>query len=335
MVEHRQLGQSSLEVSVIGIGALHFGNLCDPVLSERIIKTAAESGLNFIDTAPMYGNGNSETIVGEALIGCRNEFIIGTKVGLEPITNAQGQFGVRTIPLKRETIFKSVENSLKLMNTDHIDLLQLHAFDGTVSPEETFSALEDLVSQGKIRYVGASNYDFVQLKTMVATMKSGQYPHLVSLQSHYNIMERRLEKEIVPASAELNISTLCYRALGRGIITNKYKKGAPPPPGSRGAVSQRVSRHLTDANYSMMEILEGFSRERGHTVVELAISWLLARPTVGSLLLGMRNTDHLAKNVRATQWQLSQEDIKDLDQRLEKTGHMTEAMLMPDTFLET
>lgn len=334
-MEYRQLGQSSLRVSVIGIGALHFGNLCDPILSDRIIATATESGLNFIDTAPMYGGGNSECIVGKAVAGRRHEFIIGTKVGLEPIVNANGQFGVRTIPLKRETIFKSVENSLKALNTDFIDLLQLHAFDPTVSPEETFSALAELVVQGKIRYFGASNYNYGELTTMLNAMNLGSFPGLVSLQSHYNVMERRLEQEIVPKCAELGISTMCYRALGRGIITNRYKRGTPPPAESRGASSHRVSRHLTDANFSMMDILGNYALEHGHTISELAISWLLAKPTVSSLLLGMRNTDHLSKNVKATQWILSIGDLTDLDQRLRDAGCLDQAMIMPDTFFET
>ncbi|MEI6149540.1 MAG: aldo/keto reductase, partial [bacterium] len=197
-MRHRQLGKSDLSVSVVGIGGLHFGNLCDQQQTCRIIHKAQDFGVNFIDTAPMYGNTLSESFIGVAIRGRRDSFVIASKVGLTPAANASGQFGVATVSLNEAVIRKSVDSSLAALNIDRLDLLQLHAFDNSVPIHDTLSALEKLIREGKIRWVGCSNYDHEQLQAVGRAVHERDFSFMVSLQSHYNVLERRLERDLLP-----------------------------------------------------------------------------------------------------------------------------------------
>lgn len=332
---YRKLGGSGLEVSVIGIGALHFGSLLDKRQSIELINRSLERGVNFIDTAPMYGQSLSEEIVGNALAGRRQGYLIGTKVGLVPLINDEGNFGVRPAKLTKSEISKSVESSLRRLRTDYIDLLQLHSFDETTEPAETLQALDELVRSGKVRYVGVSNYDYEQLKTMVAANLSGNFPRICAIQSHYNILERRLEDNVLPFCQRHDISIICYRALGRGVFTSKYSKGMPPPPASRAATSSRVRRHLNDANFGALEVLNAFLTTRSiASVAALSIRWLLSRPSVATMVLGMRDVGQLADNLRALEYPLSEEDLAELDAMLLASGYLADVKLNPETFLE-
>jgi 1-deoxyxylulose-5-phosphate synthase len=334
-MEYRKLGVSDLEVSVLAIGALHFGSLCSEIQSVQIINAAADRGINFLDTAPMYGQGVSEEIVGKALLGRRDNFIIGTKVGLKPIVNSQGNFGVETVKLNKENITSSVDNSLRKLKTDYIDLLQLHAYDPSISPHETFGVLAELVKLGKVRHVGVSNYDANQLKTMVNANGMNECPKIVSMQSHYNVMERRLEEEVIPECVRSEISTVCYRALGRGIITNKYSNGIELPPESRGATSERIRRHLTERNFSILSLLNRYVELRGgETLACLSIGWLLARKTVASMVLGMRNVSQLESNIRGLGFEMSEKDCAELDGLLMEGQFLDYVHANPTTFLE-
>jgi aryl-alcohol dehydrogenase-like predicted oxidoreductase len=332
---YRKLGASELEVSVIGLGALHFGSLLDERQSIDIINESIERGVNFIDTAPMYGQSLSEEIVGKALAGRRNKYIVGTKVGLVPIINSEGNFGVRPARLTKAEINKSVESSLERLQTDYIDLLQLHAFDSTTEPEETFQALDELVRGGKVRHIGVSNYDYDQLKIMVKANRSADFPRICSMQSHYNILERRLEDDIIPFCQENSISTICYRALGRGIITNKYARGVAPPPASRAASSPRIKKHLNDANFGILETLNTFLATRADISISmLSIGWLLSRPSVASMVLGIRDVCQLSENIRALRCRMSDRDFEELDALLRASGYLDYVKSNPETFLE-
>jgi aryl-alcohol dehydrogenase-like predicted oxidoreductase len=332
---YRKLGASELEVSVIGLGALHFGSLLDERESIDIINNSIERGVNFIDTAPMYGQSLSEEIVGKALAGRRNKYIVGTKVGLVPIINSEGNFGVRPTRLTKAEINKSVESSLERLQTDYIDLLQLHAFDVTTEPEETFQALDELVSGGKVRHIGVSNYDYGQLKIMVKANRSADFPRICSMQSHYNILERRLEDVIVPFCRENSISTICYRALGRGIITNKYSRGVAPPPASRAASSPRIKKHLNDTNFGVLETINAFLATRPEISTSmLSIGWLVSRPSVASMVLGIRDASQLNENIRALGYRMSDGDLEELDALLRALGYLDYVKSNPETFFE-
>lgn len=334
-MEYRKLGVSDLEVSVLAIGALHFGSLCSENQSIKIINTAADRGINFIDTAPMYGQGESEEIVGKALLGRRDNFIIGTKVGLKPVVNIQGAFSVEVTKLNKKNIFSSVDNSLRKLNTDYIDLLQLHAYDSSTLPHETFGVLAELVKLGKVRHVGVSNYDVNQLNIMAKANEMNEFPKIVSMQSHYNVMERRLEEEVIPECVRSGISTVCYRALGRGIITNKYLNCVELPPESRGATSERIRRHLSERNFSLLSLLNKYVELRGgDSLACLAIGWLMARKTVASMVLGMRDVSQLESNIRGLGFEMSEKDCAELDELLMEGQLLDYVHANPTTFLE-
>lgn len=317
------------------MGALHFGVFLDEKQSVGLIHEARDLGVNFIDTAPMYGSGHSEGFVGKAINGKRDAFIIASKVGLEPITNENGAFGVRTFALTEVAIRSGVERSLRALNTDYLDLLQLHAFDPQVSPDETLNALERLVSEGKIRYYGCTSYDADQLKLMQDSVLKNRFQGFASLQAHYNLMERRLEEELVPLCNKWNLGIICYRALNRGILGNKYHPSLPPPAGSRAAVSERVRQRMTTGTLLAVKQLEELANRHGRKSSDLAIAWLQSRPGVCVLNLGMRNSEQLRQNVLASEWILTEDEIESVDVCLTEAGLMDQVRRDPAVFLET
>lgn len=334
-MQYRQLGSSALNVSVIGVGSLHFGVFCDEQTSHRIIHTAQDCGVNFIDTAPMYGRGLSETYVGHAIKGRRQKFIIATKVGLEPTTDDKGRFGVKTVPLTEKAIRQSVDSSLTALKTDYLDLLQLHAFDDTVTIEETFGALQKIVAEGKVTHVGCSNYNRGQLGTACEAIKSMTSFRLVSLQSHYNVIERRLEADLLPLCQQNEIGIMCYRSLARGILNNKYRIGVEPDAGTRGALSSRVRDRLTPDTLALVKKLDEVAVLRGRTCGDLAIAWAVAQPHVSSVILGMRNPEQVKVNAQASDWGLDLSDLAAIDAAIDDLGIRERVISSPDTFLET
>lgn len=334
-MKYRKLGQSSLIASVLGIGGLHFGVFCDQATTTRIIRRALDLGVNFIDTAPMYGHDHSETFIKNAIHSRRHEVLLSTKVGLEPRIAPDGTLGVSVVPLTRAHIRSSLENSLRALGTDYIDLYQVHAFDPQTPIEETMEALDALVREGKVRFIGCSNYNHAELELVWAAVARCGRTQFSSFQVHYNLIERSAEQSIIPACRALGVGTICNRALARGILTGKYKPNQPLPEGSRAVTSQRVRRWLSERTLRLVVALEEFARERGHTVTELAIAWLLRKPDVSVILAGMRNLDHLETNVRAIEWTLSDEDLIEIDDIIQNFGLMTEVEVMPETFFET
>jgi aryl-alcohol dehydrogenase-like predicted oxidoreductase len=254
---------------------------------------------------------------------------------LEPLVNAEGNFGVQKTPLSKKNIRISVENSLKNLQTEYLDLLQLHSFDPEVRPEETIEALESLVREGKIRYYGGSNYDPREWATMIDAFSKNPAHHFVSLQSHYNIIERKLEEAVIPQCKAAGISVLCYRGLARGILSGQYRRGAPLPQSSRGFSSQRISRHLTAEMFLLVETLENFASHFHRSPSELALSWLFSQPQVAVVILGMRHMEQVTSNCAAVDWKLTRQDLESLDAQLVKQGLMPRILSQPEVYLET
>jgi aryl-alcohol dehydrogenase-like predicted oxidoreductase len=323
-----------MKASVIGIGGLHFGNLCDQSVTSRIIHSALDTGINFIDTAPMYGNGFSEGYIARAIKGKRQDVILATKVGLVPNAAADGTFGVSVVPLNEQTIRASLEKSLQALETDYIDLYQVHAFDPTTPIEETMSTLTSLVREGKVRYIGCSNYLHGELeKTATTATVNGGTP-FVSFQAHYNMIERRGETEVLPSCHNLKVGFICNRPLARGILTGKYKTNQPIPEGSRAVISYRIRRWLSEPTLRMVGALDDWARQRGHTVAELAISWLLAQSCVAVVVIGTRNLTQLEENIHSVDWSLSRRELAEIDGIISRLGLMSQVKNMPETLFE-
>ena len=334
-MEYRNLGQSVLTASVLGIGGLHFGNLCDQDTTTSIIRRGLELGVNFIDTAPMYGGGFSEACIRNAILGHRGEVLLATKVGLEPWTAPDGTFGVAVVPLNEGNIRTTIEQSLRALGTDYIDLYQVHAFDPNTPIEETMATLDDLVREGKIRFIGCSNYLPGGLNMSAAAAAEHGWTQFVSFQAHYNLIERRAELELAPDCQALSVGIICNRPLARSILTGKYRPDHPLPEGSRAAMSHRVRRWLSERTLLLVAALNEFAQSSGHTVTELAIAWLLAKQGVSVVLVGMRNLHQLETNVCATEWTLSNEELGKIDEIIEKLDMMSQVRAMPEAFLET
>lgn len=334
-MKYRRLGRSSLKVSALGIGALHFGVFCDQAATTHIIDRALDLGINFIDTAPMYGNGHSETFIKNAIQDRRDEVLISTKVGLEPRIAPDGTFGVSVVPLTSEYIRNSLEKSLHALGTDYIDLYQVHAFDPKTPVEEVMETLDALVNEGKVRFIGCSNYSRIEMELMSAAATEHRWNRFASLQVHYNLIERRAEEELIPTCRALNVGVICYRALARSILTGKYMPNQPLPEGSRAKVSERVRLWLSERTLLLVAALDDFAQERGHTVAELAIAWLLTRRDISLVLAGMRNVDQLEMNIHATEWTLSNRDQAEIDIIIENFDLMSQVKAMPETFFET
>ena len=330
-MRYRSLGSSGATASVLGMGALHFGIYLDAAESERLVHEALDLGVTFFDTAPLYGRGESESHLGRALAGRRQRLIISTKVGLAPATLPDGRFSVTVTPLNAAQMRISVEQSLHNLGIETIDLLQLHAFDPHTPLSETFEAVTRLVAEGKVRWVGCSNYSEEQLEEAAA---SGVMP-FVAFQCHYNMVERRAGTHIAPACQRYGLGILCNRALARGILTARYRPGAPPPSGSRGADSERVRHGLTPELLTLILDLDAWARDHGHTVTELALAWLLTQPGVSVALAGTRTSCQLAACARAADWELSTADLEAVDDIVAAHGLTERIRALPQTFFET
>jgi aryl-alcohol dehydrogenase-like predicted oxidoreductase len=255
--------------------------------------------------------------------------LISTKAGLRPIVNKDGIFGVEVEALTKANISRSVEKSLERLETDHVDLFQLHAFDDRTPISETLGVLEDLKKQGKIRAYGCSNYGPEQLESTLA-----QGAGFSSCQVHYNLIERRAEEKLSRTCEAKGIGMICNRALARGLLSGKYKKDQPVPEGSRAATSQRIRRTLDVQSLDLVATLERYAASRGHSAVELALAWLLSRKFVAVVLIGARDARQLEGCVKALEWKLSGQDLSQIDQLIERSGQMPKVLANPETFFE-
>ena len=310
-MQYRNLGNSGLKVSAIGLGTNQFGGKVDLDGTKKILAAALDGGINFIDTADVYQGGRSEEFIGEALKGQRNQAIIATKVFFKMGDGPNDQSA------SRQHILAGVEASLRRLQTDYIDLYQIHRWDVDTPIEETMQALDDLVRQGKVRYIGASNFSAWQLTHANAVAELQGWTKFVSIQPHYHLMEREIEKELIPACDYLGIGILPYFPLAGGFLTGKYQEGQPAPEGSRGESSEYVKRYMTPESYAVLTKLTTFAQERNHTINELAHSWLLAQPLVSSVISGATKVAHVQSNAAAGDWELSSAEIAALNEILE------------------
>ncbi|MCY4024049.1 MAG: aldo/keto reductase [Anaerolineaceae bacterium] len=303
----RRLGSSGVRVSAIGLGSNQFGGVVDQNGVHNILSLARELEINFIDTANAYTGGESERLLGRALRGQRDSFLVATKAFF-PVGPGPNDRGT-----SRYHLLRAVEDSLRRLQTDHIDLYQMHRWDWRTPIEQTMRTLDDLVSAGKVRYIGASNYMSWQLAQANLLAQFNAWEPLVSVQSHYHMLERQVEDEVLPFCEQGGLGFIPYFPLAGGFLTGKYTRKAGAPPGSRGESSAYVQRYMTDANYGLVERLEVWAREREHTMAELAQAWLLARPEVCSVISGVTRPDQLRANARAADWQLTSDEYDEVN----------------------
>ncbi len=308
-MEFRNLGNSGLRVSVVGLGCNNFGGRVDLDGTRAVLDAAIDEGINLLDTADVYGGrGASEELMGTALKGKRQQVVLATKFASPMGEGPMYQGG------SRKWIIQAVEDSLRRLQTDYIDLYQIHRPDPNTPIEETMRALDDLVTSGKVRYIGHSN--FTGWMTAEAHYVA-RYEHLtpfVSAQNEWSLLNRRVEHDLVPACAEFNVGVLPYFPLASGLLTGKYKRGQESPQGTRLAAGPMADRMLTESNFDKVEKLEAFARDHGHTLLELAFGWLASQPTVASVIAGATKPEQVKSNVESGNWRLTAEEMAEVDQ---------------------
>ncbi|GBD29633.1 L-glyceraldehyde 3-phosphate reductase [bacterium HR32] len=306
-MKYRRLGRSGLEVSVVGIGCNNFGRTVDAEGTERVVRAALDCGITFFDTADSYGQGRSEEYLGRALRGRRHEAVIATKVGWElgPGPNQRGA--------SRARVLSGIETSLRKLGTDFVDLYQVHRWDPNTPLEETLEALADVVRQGKARYVGCSNFAAWQLVWSLWIADRRGWPAFVTVQPEYSLLNRAVERELLPACQAFGVGVIPYFPLAGGLLTGKYREQEPPPPGTRFAQLPHMrERFATPRNFEVVRRLEGWARERERTLSELAVAWLLARPMVCTVIAGATSPEQVQANARAAEWELTPEEVEEV-----------------------
>jgi aryl-alcohol dehydrogenase-like predicted oxidoreductase len=295
--QSRRIG--SLDVSVVGLGCNNFGRRLDEAATAKVVNAAIEEGINFFDTADTYGSTSSEVFLGKALGKRRDDVIVASKFGMKVDENRKGA--------RPEYVKQACEDSLKRLNTSYIDLYQLHTPDDTVPIADTLGALDDLVKAGKVREIGCSNFSAEQLHEADSAVEIG-CARFVSVQNEYSLLHREPGKGVIVECAALNIAFIPYFPLANGLLTGKYRKNQEPPKGSRMATGWN-SRLLTDENLDKVERLIAFASSRGHTILELAFSWLLTREMVSSVIAGATSPEQVRANANAAAWDLTEEEI--------------------------
>lgn len=316
-MEYRQLGSSGLRVPVLSFGAGTFGGAgplfgawgqSDASEARRLVDICLEAGVNLFDTADVYSDGASERVLGEAIKGRRDAVMISTKTGL-PTGDGPGDWGV-----SRSRLIRQVEGALRRLGTDTIDLLQLHAFDASTPVEELLATLETLVASGKVRYAGVSNYPGWQLMKALAAADRDGRPRFVAHQVYYSLVGRAYEADLMPLGADQGVGALVWSPLGWGRLTGKIRRGAPIPQGSRLHETALFAPPVEDEHlFRVVDALEAVAGETGKTVPQIAINWLLQRPTVASVIIGARNEDQLRQNLGAIGWSLTPAQMAVLD----------------------
>ncbi len=310
-MEYRQLGRAGVRVSAIGLGTNRFGGKVSQAEVNEIVAAALDLGVNFIDTADVYTGGESERTLGRALKGRWDQVVLATKFYF-PTGQGPNDHGA-----SRYHIMNAVEASLKRLDTDHIDLYYVHRWDETTPIEETLRALDDLIRAGKVRYLGASAFASWQLAQANLLAELRGWTAFAALQSHYHLLERGVEQEVLPYCTAHGVGFVPYFPLAGGFLTGKYRRGGEVDPSWRGAESNYVKGYMTEANFDRIEALEAWAQERGHTLVELAEAWLLAQPAVCSVISGVTRLEQLQANVKAAEWQLTAEEVEAVNRILQ------------------
>jgi aryl-alcohol dehydrogenase-like predicted oxidoreductase len=308
-VQQRNLGSSGLIVSAVGLGCNNFGGRSDYAATRAVVHKALDLGITLLDTSDTYGeNGASEEYLGRALADRRHDIVLASKFArpMDPEGRLQGA--------SRRYIMSAVEASLKRLNTDYIDLYQQHIADPKTPIEETLRALDDLVHQGKVRYIGCSTLSAWQVVEAQWVSTHFGLARYVSCQERYSLLDRDLDRELMPVIEAYGLGLIPFSPLADGLLTGKYRRNAPMPAGARLTTTPRAAeRRLNERNWTIVERLGDFCEARGHSLLELAISWLLHRPAVASVIAGATTPAQVEANVRAVNWALSREDMDEID----------------------
>lgn len=316
-MEYRQLGSSGLRVPALSFGTGTFGGqgplfgawgTSDAAEARRLIDICLDAGVTLFDTADVYSNGASEEVLGEAIRGRREDVLISTKTGL-PMGDGPQDWGA-----SRARLIRAVEDALRRLGTDHIDLLQLHAFDASTPAEELMGTLDRLIGAGKVRYAGVSNYPGWQLMKAQALADRHGWPRLVAHQVYYSLIGRAYEADLMPLGVDQGIGALVWSPLGWGRLTGRIGRDRPVPPGSRLHETEQFAPPVeAELLYRVVDALEAVAAETGKSVPQIAINWLLRRPTVSSVIVGARNEEQLRQNLGAVGWTLTAEQVATLD----------------------
>lgn len=308
-MEIRNLGGSGLRVSAVGLGCNNFGQRTDLETSRKVIHKAIDLGITLFDTADIYaGRGGSETVLGEVLGDRRKDIVLATKY-----SKAMSDDGTKQ-GASRRYIMNAVEDSLRRMKTDYIDLYQQHDFDPLTPIEETLRALEDLIRQGKVRYIGCSNFPAWRVAEAQFTARGINTHAFVSCQDEYSLIVRDIEKDLMPAAQAYNLGLLPFFPLASGLLTGKYKRGETAPADTRFAKMKYLSdRYMTDTNFDIVQKLQDFAAARGKTMLELSFSWLAAQPQVSSVIAGATRVEQIEQNAKAVGWKLTADDMAEID----------------------
>ncbi|HEY0027365.1 MAG TPA: aldo/keto reductase [Allosphingosinicella sp.] len=316
-MEYRQLGNSGLRVPALSFGTGTFGGRgplfsawgqSDAAEARRLIDICLEAGVTLFDTADVYSGGASEEVLGQAIEGRRDAVLVSTKTGL-PMGEGPQDWGS-----SRGRLITAVEASLRRLGTDYIDLLQLHAFDASTPTDELMGSLDLLIAAGKVRYAGVSNYPGWQLMKAQSLADRYGWPRLVAHQVHYSLIGRAYEADLMPLAADQGIGALVWSPLGWGRLTGKIGRDRPYPEGSRLHETEQFAPPVEPEHlYRVIDALEAVATETGKTVPQIALNWLLRRPTVSSVIVGARNEEQLRQNLGAVGWTLTPEQIATLD----------------------
>jgi aryl-alcohol dehydrogenase-like predicted oxidoreductase len=308
-METRALG--SLKVSLVGVGCNNFGGRIDEERSAAVVHAALDAGINLFDTADVYGGTRSEELLGRALAGRREEVVVATKFGMPLGGEGQGGAG-------RAWIERAAEDSLRRLGTDYIDLYQQHLPDDSVPIDETLDALDRLVEAGKVRQIGNSNFTGAQIERADAAADDRGGARFVSAQNELSLLRTGARQDILPACVRQGLALLPYFPLASGLLTGKYHRAEAPAEGTRLAQlpEERSSRLLSDRNFDLVERLEAWATDHGHTLLELAFAWLLAQPNLASVIAGATSPEQIQANTAAVEWTLTPDELAEVDQLL-------------------
>jgi aryl-alcohol dehydrogenase-like predicted oxidoreductase len=312
-MDYRPLGDSGLMVSAVGIGCNAFSRRVDLDGVRDILDAASDVGITLLDTADVYGDqpGASEALIGDALEGRRDEFVVATKFGMDMRGDNGADHGVRG---SRSYVRRAVEGSLRRLRTDYIDLYQLHAPDDVTPIEETLSVLTDLVREGKVRYLGCSNFDGWQVADADWTARSAGLERFVSVQNRYSLLDRRIEAEVVPASETFGLGVLPYFPLEHGLLTGKYRRGEAAPKGTRADLDPTRAQWLEHADWDRIEAVEAYAEQRGLSPLDVAVAGLAAQPGIASVICGATSGAQVRGNAAALRWEPDEADLVELDE---------------------
>ena len=306
-MEFRRLGSSGLKVSEVGLGCNNFGMRMDQEATSAVVGAALDAGITQFDTADVYGGTKSEVMLGEALKGKRHEVVIATKFAMQVGQRVDQTGG------SRRHVVNAVEASLKRLQTDYIDLYQMHRPDGDTPIEETLGALDDLVRSGKVRYIGNSNFAGWQIAEADGIAKAEHLNRFVSAQNNYSLMERRVEHEVLPACDHFGLGFLPFFPLASGLLTGKYQRGEAPPEGTRLAASGARGAHaLSEQNFDRLDRLASYADAHGHTMLDLAFAWLLGHAAVSSVIAGATKPEQVKANAAAAGWRMTMTEVAEV-----------------------